>query len=87
MGRGISRRARFRHPDFPLRQTHEGANPAPAGQGRENAAQAAKNLLLDIVHPDDKAAFTASMEEYPGIASTFASSIIKGVGISAELGN
>lgn len=53
----------------------------------KNAAQAAKNLLLDIVHPDDKAAFTASMEEYPGIASTFASSIIKGVGISAELGN
>ena len=28
----------------------------------KNAAQAAKNLLLDIVHPDDKAAFTASME-------------------------
>ena len=53
----------------------------------KNASQAAKNLLLDIVHPDDKLAFSASMEAYPGIASTFASSIIKGVGISAELGN
>lgn len=53
----------------------------------KNPAQAAKNLLLDVIHPDDREAFTAKLEEYPGIATSFASAIIKGVGISAELGN
>lgn len=52
-----------------------------------NPAQAAKNLLLDIIHPEDRQAFTACLEEYPGIATSFATAIIKGVGISAELGN
>lgn len=53
----------------------------------KNPAQAAKNLLLDVIHPDDREAFTASLEDYPGIATSFASAIIKGVGISADLGN
>lgn len=53
----------------------------------KNPAPAAKNLLLDVIHPDDRQAFTARLEEYPGIATSFASAIIKGVGISAELGN
>lgn len=53
----------------------------------KNPAQAAKNLLLDVIHPDDREAFTAKLEEYPGIATSFASAIIKGVGISADLGN
>lgn len=52
-----------------------------------NPAQASKNLLLDVIHPEDRQEFTARLEEYPGIATSFATAIIKGVGISAELGN
>ena len=52
----------------------------------KNAAQAARNLLLDTVHPEDKNSLTESMEEYPGIATSFCTALIKGVGIS-ELGN
>ncbi len=53
----------------------------------KNPGQAARNLLQDVIHPDDREAFSARLEEYPGIATSFASAIIKGVGISAELGN
>ncbi|MFI3271941.1 MAG: hypothetical protein R3Y11_07575 [Pseudomonadota bacterium] len=53
----------------------------------KNAGQASRNLLIDVVHPDDKEALLAAMEEYAGIATSFSSAIIKGVGISAELGN
>lgn len=52
-----------------------------------NAWQASRNLVLDCVHPDDKQALTEAMEEYPGLSSTFATAILKGVGISADLGN
>lgn len=53
----------------------------------KNSSQAARNLLLDIIHADDKQRFMESMEEYPGITASFATAILKGVGISAELGN
>ncbi len=53
----------------------------------KNAAQASRNLLLDCIHPDDKQALSDAMEEYPGIVTSFSAAIIKGVGISAELGN
>ena len=53
----------------------------------KNGGQASRNLVLDCVHPDDKQALTESLEEYPGLATTFATALIKGVGISAELGN
>lgn len=53
----------------------------------KNSGQASRNLVLDCVHPDDKQALSDAMEEYPGIATSFATAIIKGVGISAELGN
>lgn len=53
----------------------------------KNSGQASRNLVLDVVHPDDKQALTEALEEYPGIASSFATAIIKGVGISPELGN
>ena len=52
-----------------------------------NAGQASRNLVLDCVHSDDKQALTEAMEEYPGLSSTFATAILKGVGISADLGN
>lgn len=45
-----------------------------------NAGQASRNLVLDCVHPDDKQALTEAMEEYPGLSSTFATAILKGVG-------
>lgn len=53
----------------------------------KNSSQAARNLLLDIIHADDKQRFMESMDEYPGITSSFVNAILKGVGISAELGN
>ena len=56
-------------------------------QAARNAGQASRNLVLDCVHPDDKQALTEAMEEYPGLSSTFATAILKGVGISADLGN
>lgn len=52
-----------------------------------NPAQAARNLILDVVLPDEKQELLDKMEEYPGIATSFSTAIIKGVGISAELGN
>ncbi len=53
----------------------------------KNPGQASRTLILDIVHPDDKEALEAAMEEYPGIAMSFSTAIIKGVGIAPELGN
>lgn len=53
----------------------------------KNPAQAARNLLMDVICPDEKDALLQAMEDYPGIATSFSTAIIKGVGISAELGN
>lgn len=53
----------------------------------KNPVQASRNLLLEVVHPEDKQALAEALEEYPGIATSFATAIIRGVGISAELGN
>ena len=53
----------------------------------KNPVQASRNLLLEVVHPEDKQGLSEAMEEYPGIATSFATAIIRGVGISAELGN
>lgn len=53
----------------------------------KNAGQASRNLVLDCVHAEEKQALVDAMEEYPGLATTFATAIIRGVGISAELGN
>ena len=52
----------------------------------KNAANAARNLVLDTVHPDDKDALVRAMEDYPGLATTLSGAILKGVGISNELG-
>ena len=52
-----------------------------------NAAQAARNILLSTVHPDDKDALTATMDEYPGIAMSYSTVLIKGVGLTADAGN
>lgn len=52
----------------------------------KSTANASRNLLLDTVHPDDKAALAQAMEDYPGLATTLSGAILKGVGISNELG-
>ena len=53
----------------------------------KNAMQAGRDLLLGTIHPDDKDALSSALEEYPGIAMTFSTGIIKTVGISSDLGN
>ena len=53
----------------------------------KNAAQASRNLLLSTVHPDDKEKLVESMENYPGIVTSYATALIKAVGISNDLGN
>lgn len=53
----------------------------------KDSAQAARNLLLDIIQPAEKQKLMEVLEEYPGVATSFSTAIIKGVGISSELGN
>ena len=53
----------------------------------KNAMQAARDLLLGTVHPDDKDDLLSKLEDYPGIATSFSTALIKAVGISADLGN
>ena len=53
----------------------------------KNSGQASRNLLLDVIHPEEREELLAKIDEYPGIATSFATAIIRGVGISAELGN
>jgi hypothetical protein len=52
-----------------------------------NSAQAARDILLGTIHPEEKAELLEKLEEYSGIATSYASVLIKGVGISADLGN
>ena len=53
----------------------------------KNAALASRNLLLDTIHPDDKDALIQNMDDYPGIITSFSTAMLRGVGISQELGN
>lgn len=53
----------------------------------KNPTQAARNLLLSTVHTEDKEGLTAAMDEYPGIATSYSTALIKAVGISSDLGN
>ena len=52
----------------------------------KNSAQAARNLLADIIHPEDKETFLSAAEAYPGLITSYAGAVIKAVGI-ADLGN
>ena len=51
----------------------------------KSAAQASRNLLVEIVHPDEKDTLLEAFDGYPGLVTAFASAIIKGVGV-ADLG-
>lgn len=53
----------------------------------KNSSQASRNLLVSIIHPDDKESLLAAMEEYPGIATSYSTAVIKAVGLTADLGN
>lgn len=53
----------------------------------KNFTNAARNLLLSTVHSEDKEALNARMEEYPGIATSYCTALMKAVGISSDLGN
>lgn len=48
---------------------------------------ASYNLILDVVHNDDREKLLADLAAYPGIVSTFGVALIKAMGISADLGN
>jgi hypothetical protein len=52
-----------------------------------NPMQASRDLLIGAVHPEDKEELLAKLEEYPGIATSYSTALIKAVGISADLGN
>ena len=68
------------------------ARPTPAQIKRmqatasKNAPVAARTLILDVIHADDREAFTRESENYPGLVTTMAGALIKAVGL-ADLGN
>lgn len=53
----------------------------------KDPAQAARNLLLDTVHPDEKDELIVKMDQYPGISTSYSTVLIRSVGISTDLGN
>lgn len=52
----------------------------------KNGINANRELLLSIIHEDDKQAFLDSLEEYPGIAISFINPVLSSVGVSDNLG-
>lgn len=52
----------------------------------KNPTQASRNLLLDTVHSEDRARLETAMDDYAGIVASLSTALIKGVGISPELG-
>lgn len=53
----------------------------------KNQAQASRNLLMSTVHPEDKEKLAETMENYSGIATSYATALMRAVGISNDLGN
>jgi hypothetical protein len=68
------------------------SKPSPADIKRmqagavKNAGSASRQILMDTVHPDDKEKMLADLQEYPALASTISSAIIRSCGV-ADLGN
>jgi hypothetical protein len=52
-----------------------------------NPMQASRDLLLGAIHPEDKEELLAKLEDYPGIATSYSTALIKAVGIGTDLGN
>ena len=53
----------------------------------KDASGAARNLLISTILPEQREKLKATLEDYPGLATTFSTALIKSAGISAELGN
>ena len=54
---------------------------------QKSASTAQQNLVVSLIHPDDKAACLADLERWPGLFLTLASGLLKASGLSGDLGN
>ncbi len=45
-----------------------------------------RELLLALIHEEDRQKFLDALEEYPGIAISFINPILSSVGVSSDLG-
>lgn len=69
-----------------VRVTHSFRKPNPQQLSRANKEvqkdpeRAFKNLLTQLVHPDQAEAFKAVVADYPGVATSFANEIYKRMG-------
>lgn len=52
----------------------------------KNAGQAFRNLIMEVVHPDDLSGLKAALDDYPGLASTFGGGLMASIGFG-DLGN
>lgn len=50
-------------------------------------SQASRNLLVSTILPGEKDALLQAFADYSGIITSYATALIKSVGISADLGN
>lgn len=53
----------------------------------KDATQASRNLIFDVIQPEEKDGLLAAIEEYPAIVTSFSTAIMKCVGLSSDLGN
>ena len=53
----------------------------------KSASAAQQNLVVGVIHPEDKDGFLAEAEKYPGLMLTFSSQILKASGLAGDLGN
>ncbi|MDR1398101.1 MAG: hypothetical protein LBJ14_10285 [Desulfarculales bacterium] len=53
----------------------------------KNPSQAARDLLLGTIHPEEKDEFLAILEEYPALVMSFSNALVKKVGLAPDLGN
>lgn len=53
----------------------------------KDPAKAAYNLLIDCCHNQDLNNLKENLENYPAVATTMSSVILKACGVSSELGN
>ncbi len=52
----------------------------------KNSTNAMRELLLALIHEEDRQKFLDALEEYPGIAISFINPILSSVGVSSDLG-
>lgn len=81
---------RFKSEDVAFKFRFKRPNTAQANRvqktAMKNAGQAFRNLITEVVHPDDKSGLKAALDEYPGLASTFGGGLMASCGFG-DLGN